>query len=51
MACDVNDLLEKACENKFTCLPDEKSRDVVLAQLLCDLKDAIETLVESIPKN
>jgi len=49
MACDVNQLLDDACTNKFTCLPTLRAYDIVMAQLLCEVKDAIIELKDSIP--
>lgn len=42
MACDINETLAKACENKFSCLPSLREFDVVLAQLMCEVKTALE---------
>ena len=41
MACDVNQLLSDACTNKFSCLPSLRDYDIVLAELLCEIKDGL----------
>lgn len=35
--CNLADLIDQACENKFTCLEDERIARGVLLQLLCNL--------------
>lgn len=47
MACDIEQLQADACENGFACLSSLRQYDIVMAQLLCELKDAIEALVEA----
>ena len=42
MACDVSTLLEDACTNGFSCIPTLRHYDIAIAQLLCEIKDAIE---------
>lgn len=42
MACNVNTLLQDACTNGFSCLGSLRDYDVVMAELLCEIKDAIE---------
>ena len=43
MACNVDQLLDDACTNKFTCLPTLRHYDIVLAQLLCELVTTLQT--------
>jgi hypothetical protein len=41
MACQIDEILADACENGFSCLPSLREYDIVIAQLLCDLKDSL----------
>lgn len=41
MACNVNTLLEDACTNGFSCIPTLRHHDIAMAQLLCEIKDAL----------
>lgn len=36
--CSVSELVSSACENKFTCVSDEKTVRALILQLLCDIK-------------
>lgn len=38
--CDLATLIDQACENKFTCLEDERIARGVILQLLCNLSAA-----------
>lgn len=38
--CDLPTLIDQACENKFTCLDDERIARGVILQLLCNLVDS-----------
>lgn len=40
MACNIEELLQDACLNGFNCLPSQRSYDIVLAQLLCEILEA-----------
>lgn len=48
MPADIDQILADACENKFNCITDEKTRDVILAELLYEQQQAIESLVATI---
>lgn len=37
--CDLATLIDQACENKFTCLEDERIARGVILQLLCNLTE------------
>lgn len=39
--CNLSDLINSACSNKFTCVQDENTYRALLLQLLCDLRQAI----------
>lgn len=41
MACDVNQLQRGACANGFSCLSNLRQYDVVMAELLCEIKEAL----------
>lgn len=42
MALDIDQTISSACGNKFTCLPSLREFDVVLAELLYEVKVALE---------
>lgn len=37
--CNIATLIQQACENKFTCIQDEKTARAIIMQLLCNLSN------------